>query len=134
MGLLKHVLLPACALMHGASAAACIDLKTWAKNFSPKETVSEEDEKSVLQNQMLGVVRGFNVAMLALCGMAVFKESAHFRAQVILAEFALFSMITVDAYRLKVNYIIPGVNAILALGGFIINSMEPGIFTKDKNA
>jgi len=121
--------------MHGASAAACIDLKSWAAFVGLKDSISESDEKSTRQNHMLGVIRGFNVAMMALCGMAVFKESSHFRAQIVLAEFALFSTVAVDAFRLGgVNAMVPAAQALAALGGFIINSMEPGIFTKDKNA
>lgn len=135
MGLLKHVLLPAFGLIHATSAAACSDLKSWSSIIGLKDKVSDEDETSVRQNHMLGVIRGFNVAMMALCGMGIFKESAHFRAQIILAEFALFSTVAVDAFRLGggLNYLVPGVQAVVALGGFIINSMEPGIFTKDKN-
>mmetsp|Transcript_85654 Transcript_85654/g.247297 ORF Transcript_85654/g.247297 Transcript_85654/m.247297 type:complete len:140 (-) Transcript_85654:1529-1948(-) len=138
MGLLKHVLLPAFGLIHATSAAACSDLKSWSSiiGLNKDATVSEEDEKSVRQNHMLGVIRGFNIAMMALCGMGIFKESAHFRAQIILAEFALFSTVAIDAFRLGggLRYGVPAMHAILALGGFIINSMEPGIFTKDKRA
>ena len=138
MGLLKHVLLPAFGLIHATSAAACSDLKSWSSivGLNKDTAVSEDDEKSVRQNHMLGVIRGFNVAMMALCGMGIFKESAHFRAQIILAEFALFSTVAIDAFRLGggLSYVVPGVQAFIALGGFIINSMEPGIFTKDKRA
>ena len=133
MGLLKHVLLPAFGLIHATSAAACSDLKSWSSIIGLNKDVSEEDEKSVRQNHMLGVIRGFNVAMMALCGMGIFRESAHFRAQIILAVFALFSTVAIDAFRLGgLNYVVPGVHAVIALGGFIINSMEPGIFTKDE--
>lgn len=136
MGLLKHILLPGFGLVHAASAAACFDLKNWASMVGlPDGDVNEDDKKSVRQNHMLGCLRGFNLAMMGLCGMGIFKESAHFRAQIILAEAALFSTIALDAFRLGgLNYVVPGVHALVALGGFIINSMEPGIFTKDKNA
>lgn len=135
MGLLKHVLLPSFGLFHAASLAACVDLKTWASMIGLPESVSKEDEQSVRQNHMLGALRGFNVAMMALCVMGIFKEHAHFRAQIILAEAALFATVAYDAFRLGgLNYVVPGVQALVALGGFIINSMEPGIFTKDKNA
>lgn len=134
MGLLKHILLPGFGLMHAASVAACSDLKTWASMIGLDNSVSDEDEKSIRQNHMLGTLRGFNLAMMALCGMGIFKESAHFRAQIVLAEAALFSTVAYDAYRLGgLKFMVPGVQALVALGGFIINSMEPGIFTKDKN-
>lgn len=134
MGLLKHVLLPGFGLIHAASAAACSDLNGWASVIGLKDSVSEDDEKSVRQNHMLGVLRGFNLAMMTLCGMGIFKEHAHFRGQIVLAEFVLFATAAVDAFRLgELNYFVPGVQALVALGGFIVNSMEPGIFTKDKN-
>jgi hypothetical protein len=135
MGLLKHVLLPGFGLMHAASAAACSDLKGWAKLVGLQDDILEEDEKSVRQNHMLGVVRGFNLAMMTLCALGVFKEHAHFRGQIILAEFVLFATAAVDAFRLGgLNYIVPGASALAALGGFIVHSLEPGIFTKDKSA
>ncbi|CAJ1941117.1 unnamed protein product [Cylindrotheca closterium] len=133
MGLLKHVLLPAFGLMHGASVAACSDLKGWAEMIGKKDDVSEKDENSVRQNHMLGSLRGFNLGMMVLCGMGIFKEHAHFRGQIILTEFVLFTTVAVDAYRLgDLNYMIPGAHALVALGGFIVNHLEPGIFTKPK--
>jgi hypothetical protein len=135
MGLLKHVLLPGFGIIHAASAAACSDLKGWAGLVGLKNDVSDVDEKSVRQNHMVGVLRGFNLAMMTLCALGIFKEHAHFRGQIILAEFVLFATATVDAFRLEgLNYYIPGAHALAALGGFIIHSMEPGIFTNDKAA
>jgi len=135
MGLLKHVLLPAFGLVHATSAVACFDLKNWAGMIGLKDSVSPEDEKSIRQNHMLGVLRSFNLGMCFLCAVGTFKEHAHFRAQIILAEFIMFSSVTVDAFRLGgLNYLVPGFHALVALGGYIVNSMEPGIFTKDKNA
>lgn len=134
MGLLKHVLLPGFGLIHAASAAACYDLKGWASLVGLKDEVTEEDNKSIRQNHMVGVLRGFNLAMLTLCAMGVFKEHAHFRGQIIFAEFVLYATATVDALRLGgLNCIVPATHALVALGGFIVNSMEPGIFTKDKS-
>jgi hypothetical protein len=134
MGILKHILLPGFGLLHAASAAACWDLKGWASVIGLKGSVSEDDEKSIRQNHTLGVLRGYNLAMMTLCAMGVFKEHAHFRGQIILAEFVLFATATVDAFRLgELNYVVPGGISLVALGGFIVNSMEPGIFTKDKS-
>lgn len=133
MGLLKHFLLPAFGLVHGASVVACSDLKGWANMVGKKDDVSKDDEDSVRQNHMLGSLRGFNLSMMILCGLGTFKEHAHFRGQIILAEFVLFSTVAIDAFRLgDLNYMIPGAHALVALGGFIVNHMEPGIFTKAK--
>lgn len=136
MGLLKHVLLPAFGLMHVASVAACSDLTTWAGMIGlPKESVSDKDKESVRQNHMLGCLRGFNLAMGVLCTMGIFMESAHFRAQVILTEAVMFSVATIDAMRLgTLNWTVPALHAAVALAGFVVNSLEPGIFTKDRNA
>jgi len=149
MGLLKHILLPAFGAMHASSAAACYDLKGWAnlvglnkddddttsKDVNDPNIITEQDNKSIRQNHMLGVLRGFNLAMMALCAMGTLKEHAHFRSRIILAEFILYATATVDAYRLGgLNYFVPGAMSLAALGGFVVNSLEPGIFTKDKAA
>lgn len=135
MGLLKHVLLPAFGLIHLGSAAVCSDLESFAKMLGLKDSVSKEDETSVRQNHMLGVIRGFNLAMMTLCAVGVWKESAHFRGQIVLSEAILFGAAAIDAIRLGgLNYVIPGFYSLVAAAGFVVNSMEPGIFTKDKNA
>ena len=135
MGILKHVLLPGFGLLHAAAAVACKDLKGWASVIGLKDSVSEDDEKSIRQNHTLGIVRGFNLAMMTLCALGVFKEHAHFRGQIILAEFILFATAAVDAFRLgELNYVVPGVTSLVALGGLFVSSMEPGIFTKDRFA
>eukprot|EP00977_Amphora_coffeiformis_P018193 scaffold6298_cov152-Amphora_coffeaeformis.AAC.2 len=127
MGLLKHVVLPAFGLMHAASVAACSDLSSWASMVGLKDdSVSDDDKNSVRQNHMLGALRGFNVAMMLLCGMGAAKESAHFRAQIVLAEAAFFAVVTVDAFRLGgLNYLVPGFQTLLATVAYAINAMEP---------
>lgn len=135
MGILKHAVLPGFALVHAGSIFACKDLKTWAGTVGlPKQEVSVADDISVRQNHMLSYIRGFNVAMMFLCGMGFLRESAHFREEIVIGEALLFSTVAVDAYRQGVNYFIPGAQAAIAAIGAVINSMEPGIFTKDKKA
>ena len=142
MGLLKHVLLPAFGIMHVAAAAACSDLTSWAAMVGlPKESVTpppddeNKNNKSLLrQRHMLGALRGFNVAMGLLCVLGVATESAHFRAQIVLAQAVLYSVVAVDAFRLgTLNFWIPASQALVAVAGFVVNAMEPGIFTKDKS-
>ncbi|KAG7359859.1 hypothetical protein IV203_034957 [Nitzschia inconspicua] len=135
MGLLKHVVLPAFGLLHAASLAACKDLKSFG-GMIKCDDVTAEDEKSTRQNHMLGIIRGFNLAMLTLCGFGIFggkASSSDTRQAIAVAEFALFSVVTFDAYKQQLNYYIPGAQALLALGGTIVSFMEPGIFTKDHN-
>lgn len=134
MGLLKHFVLPAFGLVHLASLTACKDLSTFSKMIG----YDKDDKTSAatpLQNHMLGIVRGFNLAMLTLCGVGIFGgkavTSSDTRQAIAVAEFALFSVVTIDAYQQKLNYYVPGVQALLALGGTIVSFMEPGIFTKD---
>lgn len=138
MGLLKHVLLPAFGLLHVAAAAGCSDLASWAALVGlPKDTVSSVDETSIRQNHMLGILRSFHITLAFLCGLSVTKESAHFRGQVILAEALLFAGCTIDAYRVGkgvLQYPIPALYSLVAAAGYVVNAMEPGIFTKDKNA
>jgi hypothetical protein len=132
MGVLKHAVLPFFALCHAGSIYACKDLTTWASMFG-MSVEKKEDKEDPNQNHMLGSLRGFHAAMLFLCGMGIFQESAHFRKEIVIAEGFLFSVVTVDAFKLGLKYVVPGVNALIAATGAAINSMEPGIFTKDKN-
>ena len=137
MGVLKHFVLPAFGLVHAASILACRDLKSWGDMIGKGDDITELDNKSIRQNHMLGVLRGFNFAMLTLCGFGVFAKTCHSdtRQAIAMAETALFSVATIDAYRLGgLNYLIPAAQSLLALGGTIISHMEPGIFTKDHDA
>ena len=134
MGILKHFVLPAFGLVHVASVVACKDLKTWGGMIGKDDDISEADNNSIRQNHMLGALRGFNVAMLTLCGFGVFAKSCHSdtRQAIAMAETAFFTVVTVDAFRLGgLNYFIPAAQSLLALGGTIVSFMEPGIFTKD---
>lgn len=136
MGILKHFVLPAFALVHAASLYACKDLKTWGAmvGLGSETDVTESDTVSIRQNHMLGALRGFNLALLGLCGYGIFAKStsSDCRQAIALAETALFSVATIDAYRLGgLNYFVPAAQSFLALGGFIVSFMEPGVFTKD---
>ena len=136
MGILKHFVLPTFGLVHAASIYACKDLTSWGEMVGQADDIKEEDNKSIRQNHMLGAIRGFNVALLALCGYGVFGKTCHSdtRQAIAVAETVLFGMVTIDAFRLGgLNYFIPAAHTLLALGGSIISYMEPGIFTKDHN-
>jgi hypothetical protein len=134
MGILKHVVLPGFALVHAGSIWACKDLKTWGSMVGLND-VSDEDEKSIRQKHMLGCLRGFNIGMMFLCAMGFLSENSHFRKEIAVSECLLFTAVTADAVLLGgLNYIVPGLHAAAAGFGALINSMEPGIFTKDKNA
>ena len=132
MGILKHAILPGFALMHAGCVLACKDLKSWAGTVAADKVISEEDNKSARQNHMLGGLRAFNLAMAFLCTVGFLKESSHFRKEIVIGECIFFSAVTADAYRLGLKWYIPGLQAALAAIGAAINSMEPGIFTKDK--
>eukprot|EP00565_Helicotheca_tamesis_P009038 CAMPEP_0185726872 /NCGR_PEP_ID=MMETSP1171-20130828/2722_1 /TAXON_ID=374046 /ORGANISM="Helicotheca tamensis, Strain CCMP826" /LENGTH=139 /DNA_ID=CAMNT_0028395313 /DNA_START=15 /DNA_END=434 /DNA_ORIENTATION=- len=137
MGVLKHVVLPAFGLIHIASIITFRDLKSWGEMVGKVDDMTEKDNESIRQNHMLGAFRGFNAAMLTLCGFGIFANECHSdtRQAIAMAETVLFGMVSIDAYRLGsgLNYFVPGVQSLLALGGAIISYMEPGIFTKDHN-
>uniref|UniRef100_A0A7S2GVN7 Transmembrane protein 107 n=1 Tax=Helicotheca tamesis TaxID=374047 RepID=A0A7S2GVN7_9STRA len=136
MGILKHVVLPAFGLVHAASIIVCKDVKSWGKMVGKDDDITEEDSKSLRQNHMVGALRGFNAAMLTLCGFGIFSNACHSDARqaIAYAETILFAVVSVDAYRLGgLNYFVPGVQSLFAFGGTVISYMEPGIFTKDHN-
>jgi hypothetical protein len=139
MGILKHIILPSFGIVHAASVYACKDLKTWGLFVGlDSEDVTEDDDQSIRQNHMVGCLRGFNIALLGLCGYGIFAKSASSdcRQAIALAEVALFSVATIDAWKVgggQLNYFIPAAHSLLALGGFLVSYFEPGIFTKDHN-
>lgn len=132
MGLLKHVVFPLFAVLHAFSIQSCMTLDGWA-NMVGLEVESDDDRQSVRQLHMLGVLRGFNIAVWMLCGMGMFTESAHFRGVVSVALVALHGVVAVDAYQLGIaQWYVPAALTAVALAGVVVHSMEPGIFTKDK--
>jgi hypothetical protein len=133
MGILKHFVLPLFGIVHIASIAACKDLKSWAKLIG-RDDATEKDTESIRQNHMLGCLRGFNVAMLTICGYGIFAKTCHSetRQAIAVAEFGLFAVAALDAYELgEMNYLVPAAHSLLALAGTIVSYLEPGIFTKD---
>jgi hypothetical protein len=147
MGILKRIVLPAFGIVHAASFYACKDLKTWGlligldfnddnDNDDKVTDADVADKKFIRQAHMLGCLRGFNLAMLGLCGYGIFAKSAtsDYRQAIAMAEHVLFSVATLDAIKVgPLNYYIPAAHSLLALTGFIVSYLEPGIFTKDHN-
>jgi hypothetical protein len=134
MGILKHFVLPAFGLAHVASLIACKDLTAFGMMIQAPDPATEKDESSVRQKHMLGCLRGFNLAMLTLCGFGMFSKtsSSDTRQAIAAAETVLFGASAIDAYRLgELNFYVPAVHSLLALAGTIVSYMEPGIFTKD---
>ncbi|KAL3916624.1 MAG: hypothetical protein SGARI_007920 [Bacillariaceae sp.] len=93
----------------------CAGLQTWAEMVGlPKHSVEEKDEASVRQRHMLGCLRGFNAAMLYLCGQAWFSPSGWYTDQLLIAEGCMFAITAVDAYNLGVTkflvaYVVPAI-------------------------
>jgi hypothetical protein len=108
--------------------------------MTKSSTNNDNDDKSsmIRQKHMLGSLRGFNLALLGLCGYGIFSKTAtsDCRQAIAMAEVALFSVATLDAVKVgagQLNYYIPAAHSLLALGGFLVSYFEPGIFTKDHN-
>lgn len=113
------------------------DLRSWAKSVAmdPETTVSSLDETSSRQLHMVGVIRAFHLMGAFLCGMGVFQETAHFRKEIAIGEALFFAFAAFDAMRNGIKkWYIPGTLSLATAAGAVINSMEPGIFTKDKRA
>mmetsp|Transcript_11454 Transcript_11454/g.21175 ORF Transcript_11454/g.21175 Transcript_11454/m.21175 type:complete len:130 (+) Transcript_11454:64-453(+) len=122
-------------LIHAHAFYACMDLSRWADlvGITGTDSVSDQDTQSARRQHMLGCLRGFNAAMGMLCALSVWKESAHFRGTIVVADAVLFSIVTLDAYQLGLGWIAPGVITMVAIAGAVIHCQEPGIFTKDKS-
>ena len=130
MGALKHVILPAFGLLHASVVFTCKDFSSWAKMVA--QDPEDENSKSLAMKHMLGVIRGFNLTLLFLCGWGCLKGDAQFRQTLAVAECINFSAAAADAFRLGLNYLVPASMALIATIGRVVSGLEPGIFTTDK--
>ena len=134
MGLLKHAILPLFAavdffLVYRALVAEDVSdlLELWKRDTNAYPITDWE----------IHLLHAFGGAMLVLgvnAVAAIFVENAHYRGMALFLNTLFFS---VDLYSyLKMGVSNPELYVVLTIGAvsLAIHSMEPGIFTKDKNA
>mmetsp|Transcript_28629 Transcript_28629/g.43998 ORF Transcript_28629/g.43998 Transcript_28629/m.43998 type:complete len:138 (-) Transcript_28629:122-535(-) len=131
MGLLKHVVVPIFLCIHLMSAFNALDPPAFVDMIA--YGLKEGETQPERELHLIGIIRGFNIAMAFLLIMGLFQESAHFRTLVIAGDLIIQAVATVDAYNLgNPMWYAPGIIGLVALVGLLSRSMEPGLFTKDK--
>ena len=133
MGLLKHAVLPILALVDLVFTYKCLvaeemDLfnSLWDRDTSKFPTTD-------LEIHFLHCLGGAVFILLINNIAAIFIENSHYRGMAVLLHTIFMS---VDLY----SYVLMGKDPTIALSlfaigvvGLVVHSMEPGIFTKDKN-
>ena len=137
MGLLKHVLLPLFASLHGISVylfmtKGAVGIYVMAKGFA-RDGVTSNDDLTDMEQHMIAVMVGSQFALMINCVAGIFLENSHYRGMAVLLELIFFVCDSWDYYRHdKDGKIVYGMT-LLTLIGLLVHAKEPGIFTKDKN-
>ena len=131
MGLLKHIILPLLAIVHGFQA---FQIYVHGKDALP-EYYGWPDTKPLSQREvhLVGIIASVSVALMINCLVGVFFENAHYRGLVTFLEVVYFSLEALDAYSSGYPLIVKLTLALVCAVGLMVHAMEPGIFTKDKS-
>lgn len=139
MGLLKHAVLPLLAFFHVAviyqthgpgGPQTIIDAIMeggYGRDLNAFPTTEIEEH-------IIAALAGAHLALLVNCIAAIFMENSHYRGVAVLLEFILWATDCYDTYIHGKDYTLLAVFTAVPLIGLIVHAMEPGIFTKDKNA
>lgn len=131
----KHGILPYFACLH-AYVFASIFIVGSRNDFARiifANTIVGDYELTPLENHLLGSSGAFHCAVGFACVIGVIAEHSHFRGIMVLMEFIQWTLNAYDAYQSDFPYTFMLIQAIIAAPGLLIHSLEPGIFTKDKN-
>ena len=131
MGILKHIVLPALAVVHAFQAYKIL---TDGKDSLPSFYGWPESSTplSSRESHLMGIILSTSATLAVNCFASIFLETAHYRGMATLLELIYFSAEAYDAYITGFPYEVKGSFAAVALVGLIIHAMEPGLFTKDK--
>jgi hypothetical protein len=132
MGFLKHFALPLFAVTHSIFVSFLVTNK---KQDIPSlvQWPGAEDERTKMEMHLIGAYCGFHAAMMFACIAGMIHEHAHFRGIVTFMELMVHGIDLADALREGTPWEALAVLTGIAVVGLVIHSMEPGIFTKDKN-
>ena len=140
MGILKHAVLPlysALLLFMGYGWLVNEDTAdltvAWAGGADNRDF--DKTPVTQLEVHLVHVVGGVAISLGLNCVMAIIKENSHYRGMAVALVMMVFGIDLTSYVRLGKP--IPGpLFGILGLGavGLAVHAMEPGIFTKDKNA
>ena len=135
MGLLKHVILPLFALLHGYVTFRILvqnDIKGSIELFQWPPKAGKDQSLTLWEEHAIRILGGAHLAFFLACAFGVFLEHSHFRAIVALLELVYWVNGAYDAtlkgFPCEVAYGLIGLTVV----GLIAHAREPGLFTKDK--
>jgi hypothetical protein len=133
MGILKHFVLPVLAVGH---AFQVYKLVVDGKEELPKSYgwPGSDAPMSPRELHMMGIILSTSITLFVNCTFGIFLENAHYRGMATLLEFIFFAAEAYDAHITGFPIIVKLGFGTIALVGLVVHAMEPGIFTKDKNA
>lgn len=136
MGILKHAVLPFFTVVHVIFLSFYVrdDLEGLIKTLEwPR---SELVELTAVERHGFGAGIGAGMMVLLFAGLVgIFQEDSHFRGLVGLMHLLFYVNDTYDNWKIEgMDPTGAGVFALIALVGVVSHALEPGFFTKDKEA
>lgn len=133
MGLLKHAILPAFVFLDLAFTykfliAEDISLlaESWGRDFTKLPPTD-------IELHLLHVVGGACLLLAINNIAAILIENSHYRGMAVLLHTICFGVDTYSYMKLGRNAVAPLVLVAIGVVGLGVHSMEPGIFTNDKD-
>lgn len=142
MGILKHVVLPLYSVALLLSGGLLIgtgwvkeDTSSLNESWGGDERDFSEQPLTALEMHLMHVMGGVFLMLGINAVVAIAYENSHYRAMAVMMVMFVCS-IDLHSYVRLGRPIAPPLYGMLGLGavGLAVNSMEPGVFTKDKNA
>ena len=133
MGLLKHAILPAFVFLDLAFTykfliAEDISLlaESWGRDFTKLPPTD-------IELHLLHVVGGACLLLAINNIAAILIENSHYRGMAVLLDTICFGVDTYSYMKVGRNAVAPLVLVAIGVVGLGVHSMEPGIFTNDKD-
>ena len=134
MGLLKHITLPALAIVHGWIALSTLAMA----NRTVVPAAFQWPERNIegltaYEKHAIGLIGAFHAAFFFAVVVGILYEHGHFRAILGTMELIVWALGGWDAsvmdFAPKPHLVLAGLTAIALL----VHLKEPGLFTKDKS-
>jgi hypothetical protein len=137
MGMLKHFVLPVFCLSHAGAILLALTAGKEKLAKAVKYPGIDGGLNTWIEKHSLGSAVAIHSALLynGISAMMGKRGGSRQRATAVTVELILFAVIACDGYMLGEGFDITGLVAMstFAIVGLIVNRMEPGVFTKDKN-
>jgi hypothetical protein len=135
MGLLKHFAIPCFCFLHAYASYTVLlsgDIKGGIKTFQWPPKAGKDQDLTLWEKHLFGIVGAAHASFLVVCLLGIFHEHSHFRGIVAIMEAVFWGIGGYSSVALGFPCELAFGTCGLAVLGLIVQSREPGIFTKDK--